>query len=222
MAKNTVSVAPAGKEQFIQACLAFLGLKARLQEDFEEVLGAKPRLLVTHHHMAHAASCFYPSTFEQAAILTIDGVGEWATCSLGFGQGNRIELLKEIRYPHSLGLLYSAFTYYCGFKVNSGEYKLMGLAPYGQPKFADLIRERLIDIKEDGSFRLDTSYFGYLDHQLMTNERFDALFGGPARKLESPITRREMDLAASVQLVTEEVMLLLVRHVVRSTGSKNW
>ncbi len=149
--------------------------------DFEEVLGCKSRLLVTNHHMAHAASCFYPSPYEEAAILTVDGVGEWATCSLGHGRGNRIELLQEIHYPHSLGLLYSGFTYYCGFKVNSGEYKLMGLAAYGQPKYADTIREHLIDILEDGSFRLDTSYFGYLDRQLMTNSRFDELFGGPAQ-----------------------------------------
>src|SRR6185369_10927269 len=176
--KNAVSKAPTGRDQFIEACRAFLGLKARLMSDFEEVLGTKPRLLVTHHHMAHAASCFYPSPFEEAAIVTIDGVGEWATCSLGHGKGNQIELLKEIHYPHSLGLLYSAFTYYCGFKVNSGEYKLMGLAPYGKPKYADRIRDKLIDVKDDGSFRLDTSYFGYLDSPFMTNERFDELFGG--------------------------------------------
>ncbi|MEX0641421.1 MAG: carbamoyltransferase [Pirellulales bacterium] len=221
IAKNAVSVAPAGRDQFIEACRSFLGLKAQLLAEFEEILGEKPRLLVTNHHMAHAASCFYPSPYQEAAILTIDGVGEWATCSLGYGKGQRIELLKEIHYPHSLGLLYSAFTYYCGFKVNSGEYKLMGLASYGQPKYAETIRDKLIDILEDGSFRLDASYFGYLDRQLMTNARFAELFGGPARKPDAPITRREMDLAASVQLVTEEVMLKLVAHVTELTGSKN-
>jgi carbamoyltransferase len=219
--KNSVTVAPHGKESFIEACRAFLGVKARLMESLEEILGVQPRLLVTHHHMAHAASCFYPSPYEEAAILTIDGVGEWATCSLGYGQGNQIELLKEIHYPHSLGLLYSAFTYHCGFKVNSGEYKLMGLAPYGTPKYADLIREKLIHGLDDGSFHIDTSYFGYLDSQVMTNVRFEGLFGGPARKPEAQITRYQMDLAASIQLVTEEVMLKLVTHVKELTGSKN-
>ncbi len=221
IAKNAVSKSPGGRDQFIEATRTFLGAKARLMDDVEAVLGEKPRLLVTHHHMAHAASCFYPSPFEEAAILTIDGVGEWATCSLGRGKGNQIELLREIRYPHSLGLLYSAFTYYCGFKVNSGEYKLMGLAPYGEPKYAGTIRDKLIDILADGSFRLDTSYFGYLDSPLMTNARFDELFGAPARKPDSPITRFQMDLAASVQLVTEEAMLKLVAHVRKLTGSKN-
>ncbi|MBX7165039.1 MAG: carbamoyltransferase [Pirellulales bacterium] len=219
--KNTVSVAPGGRDQFADACRAFLGAKARLMDDLEEVLGLRPKLLVTHHHMAHAASCFYPSPYEEAAILTIDGVGEWATCTLGHGQGNQIELLKEIRYPHSLGLLYSAFTYYCGFKVNSGEYKLMGLAPYGQPKYADKIRQHLVDLLDDGSFRLNTKYFGYLDSGVMTNAHFDELFGGPARKPETQITRREMDLAASVQQVTEEAMLKLVAHACQLTGSKN-
>jgi carbamoyltransferase len=219
--KSAVSVAPAGRDHFVEACSSFLGLKARLAADFEGILGENRPLLVTNHHLSHAASCFYPSPFEEATILTIDGVGEWATCSLGRGQGSHIELLKEIHYPHSLGLLYSAFTYYCGFKVNSGEYKLMGLASYGQPKYADLIRDKLIHVLDDGSFRLDTSYFGYLDRQLMTNEKFDELFGGPARQLESQITRREMDLAASVQVVTEEVMLKLVKHATELAGSKN-
>ena len=149
----------------------------------------------------------------------MDGVGEWATCSLGYGQGARIELLKEIRYPHSIGLLYSALTAYCGFKVNSGEYKLMGLAPYGEPRYADLIRDHLIDVKGDGSFRLNTDYFGYLDTALMTNDKFDALFDGPARDRESAITRKEMDLAASIQQVTEEVVLKLVSHAKTLTGS---
>ena len=221
IAKNAVSVSPGGREQFIEACRTFLGAKARLMDDLEEILGATPRLLVTHHHMAHAASCFYPSPFEEAAILTVDGVGEWATCSLGRGQGTEIELMQEIHYPHSLGLLYSAFTYYCGFKVNSGEYKLMGLAPYGQPKYAGIIRDRLIHFLDDGSFRLDTSYFGYLDSPLMINSRFDELFGGSARLPDSPITRYHMDLAASVQRVVEEVLLKLVAHVTELAGTKN-
>ncbi len=219
--KNALSVAPAGRDQFVAACRGMLGAKARLRDDIDSVLGETPRLLGTHHHMAHAASCFYPSPFDEAAILTIDGVGEWATCTLGFGSGKTLELLREIRYPHSLGLLYSAFTYYCGFKVNSGEYKLMGLAPYGEPKYADLIRDVLIDVKDDGSFRLDTSYFGYLDTGLMINERFETLFGGPARRPDTMISRKEMDLAASIQQVTEDVVLKLVACATALTGTKN-
>lgn len=219
--KNAVTVAPAGRDQFVAACRGMLGGKARFRDDLETILGEVPRLLVTHHHMSHAASCFYPSPFEKAAILTIDGVGEWATCTLGVGAGNRIELLEEIRYPHSLGLLYSAFTYYCGFKVNSGEYKLMGLAPYGRPKYADIIREKLIDVRNDGSFRLDTSYFGYLDTDMMLNSRFESLFGGPSRRADTLITRREMDLAASIQLVTEEIVMKLVSHAMQKAETKN-
>jgi carbamoyltransferase len=219
--KNAVSVAPAGREQFTAACRTLLGTKACLQRELEACLGVVPRLLVTPHHMAHAASCFYPSPFQDAAILTIDGVGEWATCTLGVGRGSRIELLEELRYPHSLGLLYSAFTYHCGFKVNSGEYKLMGLAPYGEPRYARLIRDQLIDIRDDGSFRLNTSMFGYLDSPFMTNPRFDALFGGPARKPDAMITRREMDLAASVQQVTEEIVLKLVAYVRQRTEQRS-
>jgi carbamoyltransferase len=219
--KNTLTVAPAGREQLVAASRAMLGAKARFERELEGCLGQPVRTLVSHHHMAHAASCFYPSPFEEAAILTIDGVGEWATCTLGVGNGTRIELLSELQYPHSLGLLYSAFTYYCGFKVNSGEYKLMGLAPYGQPRYADVIRRELIDIRDDGSFRLNTAAFGFLDSPLMTNPRFEQLFGGPARKLESRITRREMDLAASVQVVTEEIVLKLIAHLTETTGTKN-
>ena len=219
--KNAVTVAPGGREQLLAACRSLLGAKARLREDLEAILGVVPRLLVTHHHQAHAASCFYPSPFDEAAILTVDGVGEWATCSLGFGQGTRIELIEELRYPHSLGMLYSAFTYYCGFKVNSGEYKLMGLAPYGEPRYASIIRDKLIDIRDDGSFRLDTDYFGYLDSGLMINARFEELFNGPARRPDTRITRKEMDLAASIQLVTEEVLLKLVAHAKKRTGSRN-
>ncbi|HEX2541507.1 MAG TPA: carbamoyltransferase N-terminal domain-containing protein [Caldimonas sp.] len=218
--KNALAVAPAGADQFVAACNTLLGVKATLRTQLEACLGLVPRLLLTPHHMAHAASCFLPSPFESAAILTIDGVGEWATCTLGAGSGATIELLSEIRYPHSLGLLYSAFTSYCGFKVNSGEYKLMGLAPYGEPRYASLIRDSLIDVKDDGSFRLDTQAFGYLDSGVMTNSRFHGLFDGPPRQPDSLITRREMDLAASVQLVVEDIVLKLTSHVMRLTGQK--
>lgn len=219
--KNALSVAPAGREQFVAACRSLLGTKANLRRELESCLGEVPRLLVTPHHMSHAASCFYPSSFSDSAILTIDGVGEWATCTLGMGSGTRIELLQEICYPHSLGLLYSAMTSFCGFKVNSGEYKLMGLAPYGKARYASQIRDQLIDIKDDGSFRLHTEAFGFLDSASMTNDRFASIFGGPARVIGAPITRREMDLAASVQQVAEEVVLKLVRHVIRLTGQRN-
>ena len=181
----------------------------------------KSRLLFSEHHASHAASAFFPSPFESAAVLTMDGVGEWATTSLAIGEGNRLSMHKEIRFPHSLGLLYSAFTYYTGFKVNSGEYKVMGLAPYGEPKYADLIRKHLIDIREDGSFALDISYFDYCTGLTMTNAKFDALFGGPPRQAESVLTQREMDLAASVQVITEEVVLKLAAGIARTTGQKN-
>ena len=179
------------------------------------------RLLFAEHHQSHAASAFFPSPFEEAAVLTIDGVGEWATTSLGVGQGHELTMLKEIHFPHSLGLLYSAFTYYTGFKVNSGEYKIMGLAPYGEPKYAQKIHDHLLDLKEDGSFRLDQRYFDYCAGLTMTNRRFDDLFGGPPRKPEELVTQREMDLAASVQAVTEEVMLRLANSIRRETGQKN-
>lgn len=179
------------------------------------------RLLFTEHHQSHAASAFYPSPFAQAAILTMDGVGEWATTSLGQGNGNHIEIEREIHFPHSLGLLYSAFTYYTGFKVNSGEYKVMGLAPYGEPKYAQLILDNLIDVKQDGSFRLDLSYFDYCTGLTMTNKHFDKLLGGPPRNPESLLTQREMDLAASIQAVTEEVVLRLGRSAAAETGEKN-
>ena len=179
------------------------------------------RLLFAEHHQSHAASAFYPSPFEDAAILTMDGVGEWATTSVGLGQGNDIRMLKEIHFPHSLGLLYSAFTYYTGFRVNSGEYKLMGLAPYGEPKYAQAILEHLVDLKDDGTFRLNQDYFDYCTGLRMTNARFDALFGGPPRDPEDLVTQHEMDLAASVQAVTEEVVLRLTRSVAAETGAKN-
>jgi carbamoyltransferase len=179
------------------------------------------KLLFSEHHLSHAASAFFPSPFERAAVLTMDGVGEWTTTSLALGNGNGLEVIREIHFPHSLGLLYSAFTYYTGFKVNSGEYKVMGLAPYGEPRYADLIRQKLVDIKEDGSFRLDLDYFDYCTGLTMTNARFDALFGGPPRRPEAPLTQREMDLAASVQAVTEEIVLKLAHAIGRETGERN-
>lgn len=179
------------------------------------------RLLFSEHHLSHAASAFFPSPFEAAAVLTMDGVGEWSTTSLAIGNGSQLFVHKEIHFPHSLGLLYSAITYYSGFKVNSGEYKVMGLAPYGEPRYANLIKDHLIDIKEDGSFALDMSYFNYCTGLTMTNEKFDDLFGGPPRQQESTLTQREMDLAASVQAVTEEVVVKLAKGVARSTGQKN-
>ena len=192
-----------------------------LKENFGKVIDWESRLLFSEHHLSHAASAFYPSPFEEAAVLTMDGVGEWTTTSLAIGKGNQLSVTKEIHFPHSLGLLYSAITYYTGFKVNSGEYKIMGLAPYGEPRYADLIKQHLIDIKEDGSFRLDMRYFNYCTGMTMTNKRFDALFGGPARKSEGMLTQREMDLASSVQAVTEEVVIKLARGIKKSTGQKN-
>jgi carbamoyltransferase len=179
------------------------------------------KLLFSEHHLSHAASAFYPSPLERAAVLTMDGVGEWTTTSLALGEGRALKVVREIHFPHSLGLLYSAFTYYTGFRVNSGEYKVMGLAPYGEPRYAGKIREHLIDVKDDGSFRLNLDYFDYSTGLTMTNERFDALFGGPRRKPEERLTQREMDLAASIQAVTEEVVLKLAQSVARDTGEKN-
>jgi carbamoyltransferase len=181
----------------------------------------KSKLLFTEHHQSHAASAFFPSPFEEAAVLTMDGVGEWATTSVAYGRGNELTTLKELHFPHSLGLLYSAFTYYTGFKVNSGEYKVMGLAPYGEPKYAGLILDHLVDLKPDGSFRLDQSYFDYCAGLKMTNEKFDRLFGGPARKPEDLLTSHHMDLAASIQAVAEEVVLRLTRAVAAESGAKN-
>lgn len=179
------------------------------------------RLLFSEHHLSHAASAFYPSPFERAAVLTMDGVGEWTTTSLAIGNGSDLKVLREIHFPHSLGLLYSAFTYYTGFKVNSGEYKVMGLAPYGEPRFVDLIKKHLVDVKEDGSFRLNLDYFDYCTGLRMTNGKFDELFGGPARQAESPLTQREMDLAASVQVITEEIVIKLAKGVAKETGERN-
>src|SRR5438876_185087 len=179
------------------------------------------KLLFTEHHQSHAASAFFPSLFDEAVILTMDGVGEWATTSVGFGRGNHLEMRKELHFPHSLGLLYSAFTYYTGFKVNSGEYKVMGLAPYGEPKFANVIFDKLVDLKSDGTFRLDQSYFDYCTGLRMTNDKFDSLFGGPARKPQELLSQRHMDLAASIQAVTEEIVLRLTRSIAAETGAEN-
>ena len=181
----------------------------------------EPTATFSEHHLSHAASAFYPSPFESAAVLTLDGVGEWTTTSNAIGKGNDLRILKEIKFPHSIGLLYSAFTYYTGFKVNSGEYKVMGLAPYGEPRYADLIRENLIRVAEDGSFQINMSYFNYATGLTMTNKKFDALFGGAPRSPEEEITQREMDLAASVQKVTEEIIILIAKNIAKETGQRN-
>jgi carbamoyltransferase len=218
--KSLLSVAPRGEEQWMKFAPGFLSVKPFVTRYVRDMLKTDVPVLFTRHHLSHAASAFYPSPFERAAILSIDGVGEWATTSLAVGEDDEIRVLKEIKYPHSLGLLYSAFTYFCGFKVNSGEYKLMGLAPYGVPRYADEVRQ-LIHTKADGSFRLAMEYLGYLDSNRMTNERFHALFGGPPREPETRITRREIDIAASIQKVTEEVILGLARHAREITDSPN-
>jgi len=215
--------APAGFLSFAKAMPVWLKEKLHLPRVMRQGLKGRyrKRFVFPEHHESHAASAFFPSPFQEAAILTLDGVGEWATGSFGTGRGNTIELSHVMHFPHSLGLLYSAFTYFTGFRVNSGEYKLMGLAPYGEPRFFDLILKHLIDLKPDGSFRMDQSYFNYAQGLTMTNDRFAKLFGGPARGPESPITQREMDLAASIQKVTEEIVLRTGRHVHRVTGQKN-
>jgi carbamoyltransferase len=205
------------KEKLFQKSLLTNALRDALGDDVDW----QSKLLFSEHHLSHAASAFYPSPFESAAILTMDGVGEWTTTSLAMGNGKDLQVVREIHFPHSLGLLYSAFTYYTGFKVNSGEYKVMGLAPYGEPKYVQQIRDHLIDIKEDGSFRLNLDYFEYCTGLTMTNARFDQLFGAPPRKAESLLTQRDMDLAASIQVVTEEVMVKLARSIARESGQKN-
>jgi carbamoyltransferase len=194
------------------------GILTSLSEKLSNEVDWGKKLLFSEHHLSHAASAFFPSPFQEAAILTMDGVGEWTSTSLAIGKGNSLSIHREIQFPHSLGLLYSAITYYCGFKVNSGEYKIMGLAPYGQPIYADLIKDHLIDIKHDGSFHLDMQFFDYCTELKMTNARFDALFGGPARTPEGPLSQREMDLAASIQAVTEEVVIKLAKSIQRETG----
>ncbi len=218
------AVAGAGEKgigPWLDGAPGWLGVKLFFERSVRQELGADVPVLYSEHHVSHAASAFYPSPYDEAAILTIDGVGEWATTTLATGDAEGIRVLDEIRFPDSLGLLYSAFTQYCGFKVNSGEYKLMGLAPYGKPIYADRIREHVIDLRPDGSFRLDMSYFGYLDSLSMTSERFHRLFGGPPRTPESRISRREMDLAASIQAVLEDAVLRIARHLRQRTGMRH-
>jgi carbamoyltransferase len=218
-----LTFAPSGFASFAQAIPLWLKQKLFMKKDIRKKLGKnfKGKIVFPDHHESHAASAFFPSPFDEAAIITMDGVGEWATASIGKGVGNRIEILKEMHFPHSLGLLYSAFTYFTGFKVNSGEYKLMGLAPYGKPVYADLIKEKLVKIFDDGSIWMDMSYFNYCQGLTMTNAKFAKLFGGPARNPESEITQREMDIAASIQAVTEEVMLKIAKFAKKITGAKN-
>lgn len=216
-----LSYAPFGLKSFLQAMPVWLKQKLFLKDFLREQLSFEGEIIFTEHHESHAASAFYPSPFEDAAILTMDGVGEWTTTSFGVGKKNEIEILGEIKFPHSLGLLYSAFTYFCGFRVNSGEYKLMGLAPYGEPLYADLIKKELVDIKEDGSFKLNMKYFNYCAGLTMTNSKFNALFGLPVRKPETALNQKYMDIAASIQAVTEEIMLKIARHVHKETGKEN-
>lgn len=211
--------APRGIQSFLMAIPLWVKKKLWMRESIRDELDYEGSVLFTDHHEAHAASAFFPSPFENAAILTVDGVGEWATASLGIGDGNQIRMLKEIHFPHSLGLLYSAFTYFTGFKVNSGEYKLMGLAPYGEPAYVDLILDELVDLRQDGSFKLNMKYFDYCAGLRMTNRRFAKLFGGPPRRPETPLTQREMDMAASIQAVTEKIVSNMGRYAKEQTGS---
>jgi carbamoyltransferase len=217
-----LAFAPIGLRSFMMAMPLWLKTKLHLPREIRKALDGryKKRIAFTGHHESHAASAFFPSPFEEAAILTIDGVGEWDTAAIAHGNGNQIEMLKTLEFPHSLGLLYSAFTYFCGFKVNSGEYKLMGLAPYGEPKYADTILDKLLDLKPDGSLQMDMSYFSYCAGLTMTGPEFEKMFGGPPRSAEALITQREMDLAASIQKVTEEVVLRMAKTAQQLTGSR--
>src|SRR5271166_6387307 len=218
-----LAYAPVGFRSYRLAMPLWLKDKLHMRRTIRQALGApsQARLIFTDHHQSHAASAFFPSPFDQAAIVTLDGVGEWSTATFGVGEGNRIQLTHQIQFPHSLGLLYSAFTYYCGFKVNSGEYKLMGLAPYGRPIYQEAIVKHLIDLKPDGSFWLNMDYFNYCQGLTMTNERFHRLFGAPPRHPEGTLEQLHLDVAASIQAVTEEVMLRIGRHVHEQTGQNN-
>ncbi|MBC8283570.1 MAG: carbamoyltransferase [Nitrospinae bacterium] len=216
-----LGIAPQGIKQYLTAIPIWLKDKLWTRANIRKNLGYGGTVLFSQHHESHASSAFFPSPFQEAAILTMDGVGEWATSSIASGKDNKIELLQELHFPHSLGLLYSAFTYYLGFKVNSGEYKVMGLAPYGKPIYSDLIREYLIDLKEDGSFRMNMDYFDYLGGMTMTNDKFAAVFNHPTRKSESQLTQKEMDIAASLQEITEDIMIKMARHIRQVTGMKN-
>ncbi|PLX46797.1 MAG: hypothetical protein C0613_16015 [Desulfobulbaceae bacterium] len=213
--------APQGFRSFLKAAPVWIRKKLWISDLIHENLGYDGKILFPEHHESHAASAFFPSPFQRAAFLTLDGVGEWATASYGVGNQNKVEIVAHINFPHSLGLLYSAFTYFTGFRVNSGEYKVMGLAPYGEPKYVDAIYKHLLELKEDGSFRMNMDYFNYCTGLTMTNSRFAKLFDGPPRQLEAPLTQREMDLARSVQDVTEEIVLRMARHVRKETGEKN-
>ena len=224
-----LAFAPKGFASFAKAMPVWIkdklfqksALIKELESTLDESVDWTERLLFSEHHLSHAASAYYPSPFDSAAVLTLDGVGEWTTTSLAIGKGRELQVVKEIHFPHSVGLLYSAFTYYTGFKVNSGEYKVMGLAPYGEPRYADIIREKLITVADDGSFQLDMSYFDYATGLTMTNKKFDALFGGPPRTPETELTQREMDLAASVQKVTQDIVLELAKGIAKETGQRN-
>jgi carbamoyltransferase len=215
-----LACAPTGLRSFLMAIPLWIRERIWMKELMGKELGCQVKLLFPEHHESHAAAAFFPSPFSEAAFLTVDGVGEWTTTSFGVGTANRVEIQSELQFPHSLGLLYSAFTYFTGFKVNSGEYKLMGLAPYGQPKYVEVILRELLDLKADGSFRLNMRYFDYRVGLRMTNRRFERLLGGPPRKPEGRLTQRDMDLARSIQEVTEEIMLRMARHVRRQTGAK--
>ncbi|MBU0676600.1 MAG: carbamoyltransferase [Verrucomicrobia bacterium] len=220
-----MSVAPKGLPSFMMACPLWLKQKLWIPLEIEKALETAgiqmpDNIYFPEHHESHAASAFYPSPYESAAILTVDGVGEWATSTLGHGKGNELEIISDLRFPHSIGLLYSAFTYFTGFRVNSGEYKLMGLAPYGEPKYVDTIKDNLLDLRDDGSFRLNMEYFGYIDGLRMTSDKMNDLLDGPPRAAESDITKREMDLARSIQEVTEEVVMKMANHVHEVTGEK--
>ncbi len=224
--KTYFQTAPKGLQSFMMAMPIWIREKLWIPLEIENALeqcGVKPEreLYFPEHHESHAASAFYPSPFQSAAVLTIDGVGEWATSTLGRGDGHKLEIISDLHFPHSLGLLYSAFTYFTGFRVNSGEYKLMGLAPYGEPTYVKQIYEHLLDLREDGSFRLNMEYFNYMAGLTMTNDKFGDLFGGPARTAESEISQREMDIARSIQVVTEEIVIKMARHLKKVTGEKN-
>ncbi len=224
-----LAFAPKGFKSFVKAMPVWIkdklfqksALIKELKSTLDESVNWRERLLFSEHHLSHAASAYYPSPFDSAAVLTLDGVGEWTTTSFAIGKGSDLKVVKEIHFPHSLGLLYSAFTYYTGFRVNSGEYKVMGLAPYGEPRYADLIREKLITVADDGSFKMDMSYFDYATGLTMTNKKFDALFDGPPRTSETELTQKEMDLAASVQKVTEDIVLDLAKGIAKETGERN-
>ncbi|MEK6758143.1 MAG: carbamoyltransferase [Deltaproteobacteria bacterium] len=215
-----MAYAPLGFKSFIKAMPLWIKQKLWIKEVIKRETGFEGTVIFPEHHESHSASAFYASPYDEAAFLSIDGVGEWATTSYGVGKGNKLDILADISFPHSLGLLYSAFTYYLGFKVNSGEYKVMGLAPYGEPRYKDLILKELVDLKEDGSYRLNMKYFDYCSGLKMTSGKFNTLFGGPPRKPESHLTQKEMDLARSLQEVTEEVLLRIARHIAKETGQK--